>query len=126
MRPRAHTAHPLEPTSHIDNEYSRAGIQDPKLVITTSRDPSSKLLQFSKVCSVKESRLKVVLTLLFSQQEMRLVFPNSTRLNRGNYVVKELAEACRANDVTDLIILHEHRGVPGTSQTSSATLFLFM
>jgi U3 small nucleolar ribonucleoprotein protein IMP4 len=23
-----------------------------------------------------------------------------------------LAEACRANDVTDLIILHEHRGVP--------------
>jgi len=27
-------------------------------------------------------------------------------------VVKELAEACRANDVTDLIILHEHRGIP--------------
>ncbi|KAG6885205.1 hypothetical protein C0993_004887 [Termitomyces sp. T159_Od127] len=81
-----------EPTTHIDDEYSRAGIQDPKIVITTSRDPSSKLLQFTK--------------------EMRLVFPNSHRINRGNYVVKELAEACRANDVTDLIILHEHRGVP--------------
>ncbi|KIL70157.1 hypothetical protein M378DRAFT_156219 [Amanita muscaria Koide BX008] len=81
-----------EPTSHIDNEYSRAGIQDPKIVITTSRDPSSKLLQFTK--------------------EMRLVFPNSHRINRGNYVVKELAEACRANDVTDLIVLHEHRGIP--------------
>ncbi|KAH6915010.1 anticodon-binding protein [Coprinopsis sp. MPI-PUGE-AT-0042] len=81
-----------EPTSHIDNEYSRAGVSDPKIVITTSRDPSSKLLQFSK--------------------EMRLVFPNSHRINRGNYVVKELAEACRANDVTDLIVLHEHRGVP--------------
>ncbi|KAF5321709.1 hypothetical protein D9619_000445 [Psilocybe cf. subviscida] len=81
-----------EPTSHIDNEYSRAGVQDPKIVITTSRDPSSKLLQFSK--------------------EMRLVFPNSHRINRGNYVVKELAEACRANDVTDLIVVHEHRGVP--------------
>jgi len=37
-----------EPTTHIDNEYSRAGVQDPKIVITTSRDPSSKLLQFSK------------------------------------------------------------------------------
>ncbi len=37
-------------TSHVDNEYSRAGISDPKIVITTSRDPSSKLLQFSKVC----------------------------------------------------------------------------
>jgi len=43
---------------------------------------------------------------------MRLVFPNSHRINRGNYVIKELAEACRANDITDLIVLHEHRGVP--------------
>ncbi|EPQ59305.1 Brix-domain-containing protein [Gloeophyllum trabeum ATCC 11539] len=81
-----------EPTSHIDNEYSTAGIQDPKIVVTTSRDPSSKLLQFAK--------------------EMRLVFPNSHRINRGNYVVKELAEACRANEISDLIILHEHRGTP--------------
>ncbi|KAK7061632.1 Brix domain-containing protein [Favolaschia claudopus] len=81
-----------DPTTHIDNEYSRAGVQDPKIVITTSRDPSSKLLQFAK--------------------EMRLVFPNSHRINRGNYVVKELADACRANDVTDLIVLHEHRGTP--------------
>ena len=40
---------PTEPTTHIDNEYSRAGVQDPKIVITTSRDPSSKLLQFAKV-----------------------------------------------------------------------------
>jgi U3 small nucleolar ribonucleoprotein protein IMP4 len=83
----------LDPQSHIDNEYSRAGVSDPKIVVTTSRDPSSKLLQFAK--------------------EMRLVFPNSNRVNRGNYVVKELAEACRANGVTDLVVLHEHRGVPG-------------
>ncbi|KAI0321827.1 Brix-domain-containing protein [Amylostereum chailletii] len=81
-----------DPTTHIDSEYARAGILDPKIVLTTSRDPSSKLLQFAK--------------------EMRLVFPNSHRINRGNYVVKELAEACRANDVTDLIVLHEHRGTP--------------
>ncbi|KAG9103013.1 snoRNA-binding rRNA-processing protein imp4 [Ceratobasidium sp. 370] len=83
-----------EPSTHIDDEYSRAGIMDPKIVITTSRDPSSKLLQFAK--------------------EMRLVFPNSHRINRGTYVVKELADACRANDVTDLVVLHEHRGVPDT------------
>ncbi|KIJ70194.1 hypothetical protein HYDPIDRAFT_172074 [Hydnomerulius pinastri MD-312] len=81
-----------DPSTHIDNEYSRAGIHDPKIVITTSRDPSSKLLQFAK--------------------EMRLVFPNAHRINRGNYVVKELADACRANDITDLIVLHEHRGIP--------------
>jgi hypothetical protein len=34
--------------SHIDSEYSRAGIMDPKIILTTSRDPSSKLLQFAK------------------------------------------------------------------------------
>lgn len=45
---------------------------------------------------------------------MRLVFPNSHRINRGNYVVKELADACRANDITDLVVVHEHRGIPGT------------
>ena len=48
-----------------------------------------------------------------ASQEMRLVFPNSFRINRGNYVVKDLAEACRANNITDLIVLHEHRGTPG-------------
>ncbi|THH08643.1 hypothetical protein EW145_g2556 [Phellinidium pouzarii] len=81
-----------DPTTHIDSEYARAGILDPKILITTSRDPSSRLLQFAK--------------------EIRLVFPNSHRINRGNYVVKDLAEACRANEITDLIVLHEHRGTP--------------
>jgi rRNA maturation protein Rpf1 len=46
------------------------------------------------------------------------VFPNSHRLNRGNYVVRELAEACRSNGVTDLVVVHEHRGVPGTPCSS--------
>lgn len=44
---------PLEPSTHIDDEYSRAGIMDPKIVITTSRDPSSKLLQFAKASDVR-------------------------------------------------------------------------
>ena len=52
------------------------------------------------------------------------MFPNSHRINRGNYVVKELAEACRANDVSDLVILHEHRGVPGTSIHTAKHTFL--
>ncbi|KAI8364793.1 anticodon-binding protein [Radiomyces spectabilis] len=79
-------------TTHEDDEYARAGVFDPKILITTSRDPSSRLQQFSK--------------------EMRLVFPNSQRINRGNHVMKEIVEACRSNEVTDLIILHEHRGQP--------------
>lgn len=46
-------------------------------------------------------------------KELRLIFPNSQRLNRGNYVMSQLVQACRANEVTDLILVHEHRGEPG-------------
>ncbi|XP_060556574.1 U3 small nucleolar ribonucleoprotein protein IMP4-like [Ruditapes philippinarum] len=79
-------------TTHIDDEYKWAGVEDPKIMVTTSRDPSSKLKQFAK--------------------EVRLLFPNSQRINRGNYEIKQLVDACRSNDVTDLIIVQEHRGVP--------------
>ncbi|KAJ1867882.1 snoRNA-binding rRNA-processing protein imp4 [Coemansia sp. RSA 989] len=75
-----------------DDEYARAGIYDPKVVVTTSRDPSSRLQQFAK--------------------EMRLVFPNAQRINRGNYVIREVVETCKANEVTDLVIVHETRGQP--------------
>ena len=57
---------------------------------------------------------------------MRLVFPNAHRINRGNYVVKELADACRANDITDLIVLHEHRGIPGEQQPSGVPIGQFI
>ncbi|KAL5259431.1 hypothetical protein ACHWQZ_G009766 [Mnemiopsis leidyi] len=76
----------------IDDEYLYAGVKDPKLVLTTSHNPSSRLKQFAK--------------------EIRLILPNCQRLNRGHFVVKDLVEACKSNDVTDLIVLHEHRGVP--------------
>ncbi|XP_071082580.1 U3 small nucleolar ribonucleoprotein protein IMP4-like isoform X2 [Haliotis cracherodii] len=79
-------------TTHVDDEYKWAGVEDPKIMITTARDPSSKLKQFAK--------------------EIKLLFPNSQRINRGNYEMKQLIDACRANDVTDLIMVHEHRGVP--------------
>ena len=33
----------------IDDEYSNAGLENPKILLTTSRDPSSRLTQFLKV-----------------------------------------------------------------------------
>ena len=54
------------PRSHIDDEYAHAGERDPKILITTSRDPSSRLTQFAK--------------------ELKLVFPNAQRINRGGQV----------------------------------------
>lgn len=83
----------------IDDEYSAlSGISDPKVIITTSRDPSVRLLQFSK--------------------EIKLMFPNSLKLNRGNYIINDLVKTCTRVQISDLIILHEHRGVP-TSLTVS-------
>lgn len=79
-------------TTHIDDEYRWAGVQDPKIMVTTSRNPSSKLKQFVK--------------------EVSLIIPNAQRMNRGGYEMKQLIEACRANDVTDFIVVHERRGDP--------------
>ncbi|RKO95939.1 hypothetical protein CAUPRSCDRAFT_4714, partial [Caulochytrium protostelioides] len=36
------------PTTHVDDEYANAGVRDPKILLTTSRDPSSRLNQFAK------------------------------------------------------------------------------
>lgn len=79
-------------TSHEDDEYRWAGVEDPKVVITTSRDPSSRMKMFAK--------------------EFKLLIPNSQRINRGGYKMSELIESCKANNVTDFIVLHETRGEP--------------
>ena len=36
-------------TTHEDDEYVWAGVENPKVVVTTSHDPSSRLKQFAKV-----------------------------------------------------------------------------
>lgn len=81
-----------EVKDHVDDEYAFAGVKDPKVVVTTSRDPSSRLAVFAK--------------------EMKLILPNSQRLNRGNYILKDLVEVCKSNDITDLVIFNETRGEP--------------
>jgi U3 small nucleolar ribonucleoprotein protein IMP4 len=43
---------------------------------------------------------------------MKLIIPNSIRINRGNYILKDLVKISQANNFTDLIILHETRGEP--------------
>mmetsp|Transcript_16743 Transcript_16743/g.46078 ORF Transcript_16743/g.46078 Transcript_16743/m.46078 type:complete len:300 (+) Transcript_16743:1927-2826(+) len=80
------------PRTHVDDEYAFAGEADPKVLVTTSRDPSSRLTQFAK--------------------EMKLVIPNAQRINRGGMVLPELVETCRSHDFTDIVVLHEHRGEP--------------
>lgn len=82
------------PTSlSIDSEYAKASYQDPRIMLTTSRSPSSKLMQFAK--------------------EMKLLFGTTAiRVNRGNHQIHQLVEACKSNNASDLVIIHETRGRP--------------
>ncbi len=61
-------------------------------MITTSRRPSSKLIQF--------------------QKEVNLLFPNSIRFNRGAYKLKDIVDAAERREFTDIVLVHEHRGEP--------------
>ncbi|KAL5604763.1 hypothetical protein BROUX41_001896 [Berkeleyomyces rouxiae] len=77
----------------MDDEYAElSGIVEPRVMVTTSRDPSTRLAAFSK--------------------EIRLLFPTAIRLNRGNLVLPELVHSCKSNGLTDMVLLHEHRGTP--------------
>lgn len=78
--------------THVDDEYGDAGLEDPRVCVTTSRDPSSRLKQFAK--------------------EVKLLFPNSTRINRGNNRVDELIGSCNESEFTDVVLVQETRGEP--------------
>ena len=80
------------PLNTLDDEYAYAGVKDPKIMLTTSRDPSNRLQQFVK--------------------ELNLIFPNAHRLNRGNYILKDLVRLAQSNEISDIVIVHEHRGIP--------------
>lgn len=62
------------------------------MLVTTSRKPSSRLGTFAK--------------------EVRLVLPTAIRLNRGNLILDELVKSSSSAGLTDLLVLHEHRGTP--------------
>ncbi|NXP96021.1 IMP4 protein, partial [Passerina amoena] len=75
-----------------DDEYRWAGLEPPKVMVTTSRDPSARLRLFAK--------------------ELCLLLPGARRMNRGRAELGALVAACRAAGVTDLLVLHETRGRP--------------
>lgn len=77
----------------LDDEYALlSGVADPRVLVTTSRDPSTRLGAFAK--------------------EVRLLLPTGVRLNRGTLVLPELVKGAAANGLSDIVVLHEHRGVP--------------
>ncbi|KAJ5852451.1 Anticodon-binding [Penicillium soppii] len=83
----------------IDDEYIlTSGIIDPRPLVTTSRSPSARLGAFAK--------------------EIRLLLPTSIRLNRGTLVLGDLVSSATSAALTDMILLHEHRGTP-TAMTIS-------
>ncbi|KAL0288140.1 UNVERIFIED_CONTAM: U3 small nucleolar ribonucleoprotein IMP4 [Sesamum calycinum] len=95
--------HTAVPHSTIDDEYANAADRDPKILLTTSRNPSAPLTQFEGIevciskCPTNESWWSAILVAV---------------LQPGSYVISEIIETCRAHDFTDVILVHEHRGVP--------------
>ena len=82
-----------EQHADIDDEYAHlSGIIDPRPLVTTSRSPSTRLAAFAK--------------------EIRLLLPTAIRLNRGTLILPNLVASANSSSVTDLILVHEHRGVP--------------
>lgn len=81
-----------EVLTHVDDEYGDAGLMEPRVCVTTSRSPSSRLKQFSK--------------------EIKLLIPNSSRINRGNNRVDELIESAKQSEFSDMVIVQETRGEP--------------
>ena len=75
-----------------DSEYALAGFEDPRVLLTTTRDPSQRLSQFIK--------------------ELKLVFPESTRMNRGKLSTSEMMDLARRNSFSDVIVVGETRGHP--------------
>ena len=79
--------------SALDDEYAQAGATGPpRIIVTTSRDPSSRLRAFCvEVCSL---------------------FPSSQRINRGNTTMVEIIRMARDGGFSDVIFLNETRGEP--------------
>ncbi|KAH8808098.1 anticodon-binding protein [Xylogone sp. PMI_703] len=83
----------------LDDEYAQlSGIVDPRVLVTTSRNPSTRLSAFAK--------------------EVRLLLPTSIRTNRGHLVLPTLVAAAHSAGLSDMVVLHEHRGTP-TAMTIS-------
>jgi U3 small nucleolar ribonucleoprotein protein IMP4 len=76
----------------IDDEYGEVGLADPRVCVTTSREPSSRLKQFSK--------------------ELALIIPNASKINRGGYRIDELVQSAKESDFTDVVMVQETRGEP--------------
>ena len=83
----------IAPRSSVDDEYgSRGAGAAPRVLLTTSRDPSARLRAFAA--------------------EVRLLFPGAARSNRGNTGVKEVVAAAREAGYSDVVMLQETRGEP--------------
>ncbi|KAF3797384.1 U3 small nucleolar ribonucleoprotein IMP4 [Colletotrichum gloeosporioides] len=82
-----------EALQSLDDEYETlSGLQDPRVLIATSRSPSSRLQGSSK--------------------DLRLLMPTATVINRGTMTLQDLVRVANATGLTDIVHVHEHRGTP--------------
>ncbi len=75
-----------------DCEYNEEFYQDPRVLVTTSRNPSARLKKFHK--------------------EISSLIPNSITVNRGAYKIKDINDFGTRKGFSDIVIIHENRGEP--------------
>ena len=73
----------LENIYDVDDDNASIGLIELKTIITTSREPKSRLKQFSK--------------------EIKLCLPNFQSINAGTYRVDELVDACKKQHLQTLL-----------------------
>ena len=79
-------------TKAIDDEYAFIGVEDPKVAVTTSRNPSGPIKHFAR--------------------ELSQLIPNAERINRGAADLKSLMDLCRKHEMTYLILVNGTHGDP--------------
>lgn len=79
-----------------EDEFSN--VTEPRPIITTSRSPSDALVRFAKA--------------------LKHIFPNAEKINRGKHVINNLVELAVSKGHTDIIMVHEHKGVPSSITVS--------
>ncbi|CAB4057973.1 IMP4 [Lepeophtheirus salmonis] len=81
-----------------DDEYAWAGVSDPKVMLTTSRDPSSRLKKFVK--------------------EIKLLVPNSQRINRDIVMRHDIPELGNMSEQYPHLVFHNFKSKLGERCTN--------
>ncbi|KAI1434190.1 anticodon-binding protein [Xylaria sp. CBS 124048] len=120
----------LQDELELDDEYQHlSGLVDPRVLITTSRDPSTRLQAkksgyysrrayeyviilgfFVLLCRIERRQRLARASLVLQYMQNQLTI--GLKLNRGGTILPDLVKSAQSAGLSDVMLLHEHRGQP--------------